>query len=148
MSGYPSRRYYERVASASGYPPGPLETVFRLADLLARIETALPAEFLLRGGTALNLLHLDAPRLSVDLDLDYVGESDGRLAQERRPHLLAEIEELAATAGYEVSSPRPSYAMAHLLLRYVDAAGRSAALKLDIDFLDRVPVLRLCDGCR
>ncbi|MFA4965466.1 MAG: nucleotidyl transferase AbiEii/AbiGii toxin family protein [Thermoleophilia bacterium] len=31
--------------------------------------------------------------------------------------------------------------MAHLVLRYEDVAGRSAALKLDLNFLDRVPVL-------
>ena len=141
MSVYPSRRYYERIAAASGYPPGPLETVFRLADLLARIEKALPGELMLRGGTALNLLHLDAPRLSVDLDLDYIGAPDVEGAQARRPELLAEIEAVAVRAGYEVERPRPSYAMAHLVLRYDDVAGRRAGLKLDLNFLDRVSVL-------
>ena len=141
MSAYPSRRYYERVAAGSRYPAGPLETVFRLADLLARIEAAVPGELLLRGGTALNLLHLDAPRLSVDLDLDYVGAPEAEVAQARRPGLLVEIEEVAARAGYEVERPRPSYAMAHLVLRYDDAAGRRSGLKIDLNFLDRVPVL-------
>jgi len=55
----------------------------------------VPEELLLRGGTALNLLHLEAPRLSVDLDLDYVGSADAREAQERRPAVLADL----ATAG-------------------------------------------------
>jgi hypothetical protein len=87
MTRYPSRRYYERIAAASGYPAKPLETVFRLAEMLARIEAAAPGELLLRGGTALNLLHLGAPRLSVDLDLDYVGAADPGIAQSRRPEL-------------------------------------------------------------
>ena len=138
---YPSRRYYEHIARLSGYLPGPLETVFRLVDLLAHIEETLPDELLLRGGTALNLLHLDAPRLSVDLDLDYVGAADAPTAQERRPDLLAKVEEVAQRGGYVVVRARPSYAMAHLVLRYRDATGKSAALKLDINFLDRVPVL-------
>lgn len=141
MIRYPSRRYYERIAAVSGYPAGPLETVFRLAELLARIETAVPGELLVRGGTALNLLHLGAPRLSVDLDLDYVGATDAGVAQARRPELVAEIEALAVSGGYVVARSRPSYAMAHLVLRYDDAAGRPAGLKLDLNFLDRVPVL-------
>ena len=95
----------------------------------------------LRGGTALNLLHLEAPRLSVDLDLDYVGSADAEDAQRRRPALLAELEELAGRAGYRVEQSRQSYAMAHLILRYENTAGRSDALKLDLNFLDRVPVL-------
>jgi predicted nucleotidyltransferase component of viral defense system len=141
VSRYPSRRYYERISGASGYPPGPLETVYRLADLLNRIEAALPEELLLRGGTALNLLHLDAPRLSVDLDLDYVASPGAEAARARRPQLLAEIEGVAARAGYAVEHLRPSYAMAHLVLRYDDAAGRPAGLKLDLNFLDRLPVV-------
>jgi hypothetical protein len=138
---YPSRRYYERIARESGYPPGPLERVFRLADFMARIESVAPGELLLRGGTALNLVHLDAARLSIDLDLDYVGSAEADHAQRRRPELLGQLEELAIRAGYEVEHARPSYAMAHLVLRYEDVAGRSAALKLDLNFLDRVPVL-------
>lgn len=106
-----------------------------------RIEATLPGELLLRGGTALNLLHLGAPRLSVDLDLDYIGAADAGAAQARRPELLAEIEAFAVHAGYKVERSRPSYAMAHLMLRYEDITGRPAGLKLDLNFLDRVPVL-------
>jgi hypothetical protein len=62
-------------------------------------------------------------------------------ARRRRPGLLQEIEDLARAAGYEVARERPSYAMAHLRLRYVDADARPALLKFDINFLDRVPVL-------
>lgn len=141
MIRYPSRRYYQRIAAASGYPARPLETVFRLSELFARIEAEVPGELLLRGGTALNLLHLNAPRLSIDLDLDYVGAADADVAQARRPELLAEIEAVAVRAGYEVERLRPSYAMAHLVLRYDNADGRPAGLKLDLNFLDRVPVL-------
>lgn len=141
MSVYPTRRYYERVAGASGYPLASLERVYRLAASLAEIDALLPDELLLRGGTALNLLYLEAPRLSVDLDLDYIGSADPDEAKRRRPALLAELEELAIRAGYVVERSRESYAMAHFVLRYQNVAGRSDALKLDLNFLDRVPVL-------
>jgi predicted nucleotidyltransferase component of viral defense system len=141
VSSYPARRYYERIANASGYPLASLERVYRLSALLAEIVVRAPDELLLRGGTALNLLHLEAPRLSVDLDLDYVGSADAQDAQRRRPALLAELEEIASRASYRAEQSRQSYAMAHLILRYENTAGRSDALKLDLNFLDRVSVL-------
>lgn len=142
MNGFPDRRYFARIARESGFRAGPLETVFRLVQLLGRIDTRFGDELSLRGGTALNLLHLAAPRLSVDIDLDYVGAAEAEEAQQRRPELLAELEALARAAGYDVAQERPSYAMAHLRLPYREADGRPAQLKLDINFLDRVPVLR------
>lgn len=141
MNGFPDRRYFARIAIESGFRAGPLETVFRLAQLLGRIDDRFGNEFLLRGGTALNLLHLDLPRLSVDIDLDYVGSPDAEQAQQRRPELLAELQALARSVGYDAIQERASYAMTHLRLPYIDAENRPAFLKLDINFLDRVPVL-------
>jgi hypothetical protein len=98
--------------------------------VLDELGVAKGGELLLRGGTALNLLHLGAPRLSVDLDLDldYVGAADVVQAKPRRPELLREIERLAIEAGYHVEHMRPSYAMAHLLLRYQNVSGRGEPL--------------------
>lgn len=141
MISYPSRRYYEAIARQSMYPVGPLERVFRLTSVLADITNHLSSELLLRGGTALNLLHLDAPRLSVDLDLDFVGCADSERARLRRPVLLNELTSIVEGAGYHVQRSRETYAMTHLVLRYTNASGRPEALKLDINFLDRVPVL-------
>jgi len=141
VNGFPDRRYFTRVAGETGFRVGPLETVFRLVQLLGGIDERFGDEFSLRGGTALNLLHLDVPRLSVDVDLDYVGAADAEVAQRRRPELLAELEALARASGYEVTHERASYAMAHLRLAYRGVSGRPAQLKLDVNFLDRVPVL-------
>ncbi len=138
---FPDRRYFARLAGETGFRIGPLETVFRLVDLLGRLRAPLADELSLRGGTALNLLYLDVPRLSIDIDLDYVGTPDPAEAQRRRPELLAEVEEISREAGYDVAPERPSYAMAHLRLGYVDASGLSGQLRLDVNFLDRVPVL-------
>lgn len=141
MNAFPDRRYFARIASESGFRAGPLETVYRLAQLLGGISERFGDELSLRGGTALNLLHLDLPRLSVDIDLDFVGTADAEQARQRRPQLLAEIEALARAAGYEVVQERASYAMAHLRLPYLDADGGPALLRFDVNFLDRVPIL-------
>jgi predicted nucleotidyltransferase component of viral defense system len=141
VNAFPDRRYFARIARESGFRAAPLETVFRLAQLLGQIGERLGDELSLRGGTALNLLHSDFPRLSVDLDLDFVGAATAEQAEQRRPELLAELEALARETGYDIVQERASYAMAHLRLRYDDADGRRAALKFDVNFLDRVPVL-------
>lgn len=138
---YPDRAYFARVGRDRGFQPEPLETVFRLADLLSRIIGELGSEILLRGGTALNLLFLDQPRLSVDLDLDFVGTPDSTEAQQRRPELLRQIQEAGSRAGYEVKPERQSYSMSHQLMHYTNSSGLRRFLRVDVNFLDRVPVL-------
>ncbi|MGB4407397.1 MAG: nucleotidyl transferase AbiEii/AbiGii toxin family protein [Sphaerochaeta sp.] len=51
-----------------------LEKVFRLTEILSYInENPIMKNCLaLKGGTAINLTVFDLPRLSVDIDLDYV----------------------------------------------------------------------------
>ena len=47
-----------------------------LIDIL--MEIAKERDFALHGGTAINLFHLDMPRLSIDIDLTFVPFSDNR----------------------------------------------------------------------
>lgn len=138
---YPDRRYYDRIASSSGFRAEPLERVFRLAMLLKAIGEELGDELSLRGGTALNLLHLDIPRLSVDIDLDFVGTADADEAKTRRPALMERIDQLARASDYEVIPERASYAMAHLRMHYDGIGGHPSFIKVDVNFLDRVPVM-------
>lgn len=55
-----------------------LERVLRLIDVLEFINTNtfLKNKLALKGGTAINLTFYDYLRLSVDIDLDYVGSVD------------------------------------------------------------------------
>ncbi len=52
-----------------------LERVLRLIDILEFIneDEYLKGKLALKGGTAINLTFYDYLRLSVDIDLDYVG---------------------------------------------------------------------------
>ena len=52
------------------------EKVLRLTDVLYYINTNefLKNKLVLKGGTAINLLYTDLPRLSVDIDLDFTGD--------------------------------------------------------------------------
>lgn len=138
---FPDRDYFAARSRDTSFPARSLETVFRLADLLHAVTRGLGEELCLRGGTALNLLHLDAPRLSVDADLDYIGNADTAEARRRRPDLVRRVQTISEARGYQVVEERASYAMTHLRMRYQDADGRPAQMKVDLNFLDRVPVL-------
>ena len=55
-----------------------LEKVIQLLHLLeaSQAHPFLKNRWALKGGTALNLFVFDVPRLSVDIDLNYVGAAD------------------------------------------------------------------------
>ena len=68
-----------REATATGFGAEPLKKVFRLMALLDALGSHpfLKTRIALKGGTALNLFYFDVPRLSVDIDLNYVRKHFG-----------------------------------------------------------------------
>ena len=67
-----------KLAKSLGYRPEILEKVIVLINLLNKFfeDDFLKNKFALKGGTALNLFLLDLPRLSVDIDLNYIGSAN------------------------------------------------------------------------
>ena len=64
-------------AKTHGFKPEILEKVYTLLSTLAQIVEVpyLKSRLVLKGGTALNLFHFEnVPRLSVDIDLNYIGQ--------------------------------------------------------------------------
>ena len=68
----------QREAASTGFRSEALERIIRLLDLLdgLRSHPFLKKRIVLKGGTALNLFLFDVPRLSVDIDLNYIGAAD------------------------------------------------------------------------
>jgi hypothetical protein len=75
------------AAEQTGFRPEIVEKVLRLNGILGRLHNHPGSEgaWVLKGGTALNLFHLDVPRLSVDIDLNFVGSRDLEGMQDARP---------------------------------------------------------------
>ena len=73
-----SRERLQREATATGFRVEILEKVAQLLDLLDGFNRHpyLKGRLALKGGTALNPLVFDVPRLSIDIDLTYVGQLD------------------------------------------------------------------------
>jgi predicted nucleotidyltransferase component of viral defense system len=72
-----------------------LEAVWQLQQ-----KNLLGSDLLFKGGTAINGVVLDRPRLSVDIDFNYVGTSSRK---ESLIYLPSVIEEEFPLAGYLVS---------------------------------------------
>ena len=97
----PSARTLQRLAARTGHQAGTLEKVLRLLDLLQEIarDRVLADRLVLKGGSALNLFHLDLDRLSIDIDLNYVGALDRAAMEAERPDIDAALDRLLASQG-------------------------------------------------
>lgn len=137
------------VAADTGFRPDTLEKVIRLLDLLNQINENpyLTSRLALKGGTALNLFVFDIPRLSVDIDLNYIGAVELAEMEAERPKLEAEILGICQRAGLTPNEiPSEDHAGGKWRLAYQNALGGMASLELDLNFMYRLnfhPVIRL-----
>jgi len=124
----------------SGYPQDVVEKVRRLLQFLdaLRSHPFLEKRLALKGGTALNLFLWDVPRLSVDLDLNYVGPPDRDSMLIERPLINQAIEAVCSRQGIGVRHTPTEHAGGKWRLSYTDGSGRSGTLEVDMNFLDRV----------
>ena len=71
-----SSKYIDALNKDNNFITSNLEKVIRLLDVINFISTDLDPlgeKLVLKGGTAINLMYTNLARLSVDVDLDYVG---------------------------------------------------------------------------
>lgn len=129
-------------AEATGFRPDVLEKVAHLLGLLDVIQRHpfLKGKLVLKGGTALNLFIFDVPRLSVDIDLNYVGSEDraGMLAE--RPRIEQAAQAVFSREGFTIRRTPVEHAGGTWALRYENASGRTGNLEVDINFMHRVPL--------
>jgi hypothetical protein len=127
---------------ASGYRPEILEKVFHLLNLLNGFQSHpfLKGRLVLKGGTALNLFHFDLPRLSVDIDLNYVGAADRELMLQERPKIEQALQAVCSREDMTVTRIPSDHAGGKWRLRYASAVHETAMLAVDVNFMLRVPL--------
>ncbi len=138
----PSRETLLGLQAVHKFTARYLEIVLRLRDLLRAMgqDRILSGSLVLKGGTALNLCFGSPPRLSVDLDFNYVGALDVKQMKAERPKVLSSLERLARRAGYRIQSSAEEHAGKKLHLRYASALGGEGTLQIDVNFLHRIPL--------
>ena len=129
-------------AEATGFRPDVLEKAVLLLGLLETIQghPFLKGKLALKGGTALNLFVFDVPRLSVDIDLNYVGSEDRDSMLAERPKIEKAVEAVLAREGFSIRRIPEENAGGKWLLRYESVLGRRGNLEVDINFMFRVPL--------
>jgi predicted nucleotidyltransferase component of viral defense system len=94
----------------------------------------------LKGGTALNLFALDIPRLSVDIDLNYIGAVDRATMIAERPKVEQAIQAVCARQRLQVKRVPGEHAGGKWRLTHERSSGGTGTLELDINFLARIPL--------
>jgi len=135
--------YVRRIADATGFDAVQLEKVIRLRQLLIefRKHPFLRERLVLKGGTAVSLFYLELARLSVDIDLNYIGQLDREEMQRERPEIVKAIEQITKALGYKVQRSPDDYALNEWFLGYQNHIGSPDQIQVEINFLMRACAL-------
>ena len=137
------RDFLARIAAETGFRGEMLEKVAQLLNLLRAIreDAFLRSRLALKGGTALNLFHFELSRLSVDIDLNYIGSADRETMVAERPDLEARLSALCEREGYVIRhTPDTQFAGGKWQLRYAAARGGQGNIEIDINYMFRIPL--------
>lgn len=131
-----------RESAATGFGGDLLEKVVRLMALLDALGSHpfLKTRIALKGGTALNLFLFDVPRLSVDVDINYVGAAERAVMLEDRTKLERAVQAVCSREGLQVRRVPSEHAGGKWRLTYPASTGGSANLELDVNFMLRTPL--------
>lgn len=95
-----SSKYIDELNKENNFIKSNLEKVVRLLDILNYISTELDpyqCKLVLKGGTAINLMYTNLARLSVDIDLDYIGSLDKEKAKQDRTVIMDALDNFSLT---------------------------------------------------
>jgi hypothetical protein len=127
-------------ARIKGYKPEILEKVYCLLSVLQQIMEVpyLKERLVLKGGTALNLFCVDEmPRLSVDIDLNYIGHIDREVMLAERRIITEAIQQLFEQNQFERYRSPTHHAGGKMVWFYASVLGQRGALEVDINFMHR-----------
>jgi hypothetical protein len=138
-----SDRELKFEAKSRGYRPEMIEKVYHLLDLLEEFMAVpyLADRLVLKGGTAINLFCTDQfPRLSVDLDLNYIGAIDRNTMQQEKPQLEAILMDICKRRQYELHRNPRAHAGGKAVLIYKSVLGTKGRLEIDLNYVYRIPL--------
>ena len=135
------RRTMERLQRDTGFDPNTLEKAYHLTRILHLLgqNSFLSERLTLKGGTALNFVYLDLPRLSIDLDFNYTGALERETMLAERQQVLNDIE-MILSATYRLRIAPSSYITERLYAHYTNLMERPDRIKIELSFLERLPV--------
>ncbi|MCD6318374.1 nucleotidyl transferase AbiEii/AbiGii toxin family protein [Candidatus Aerophobetes bacterium] len=136
-------RELQKIQRETGFNPGFIEKVYQLTRILAAIysDKDLKENLTLKGGTGLNFVYLNIPRLSVDLDFNFIGAVEKDKILKLRPAVTRSIKAIANNLGLYIFRKSSSYIFDRFLIRYRSLRGLQESIRIEINYLERVPVV-------
>jgi predicted nucleotidyltransferase component of viral defense system len=130
------------IAAATGFQDELMEKVLHLIGLLGALNAHpfLKGRWALKGGTALNLFVLDAPRLSLDIDLNYTGAVDLGTMQLERPQIEEAARSVFAREEFGVTRTPREHAGGKWRLSYPGFRGQGGTVEVDLNWMFRLPL--------
>jgi predicted nucleotidyltransferase component of viral defense system len=138
------KRELGKRAQELGFVRDTLEKAYRLVDILKYLNTnpLLKDSLALKGGTAINLTIFNLPRLSIDIDLDYLSNNSLAEMWTDRGRISESIIKYMSANSYELSSrSKTTHALDSSVFSYVNAAGMKDNIKIEINYSLRAHVL-------
>lgn len=134
------KKYLSKKASESGFNRDTYEKVLRLMDVLEFLnqDDFLKERLALKGGTAINLLEFNLPRLSVDIDLDYTINAGIDVMKKDREKISNIIFKFMEEQGYSrKKTARQSFILDSFYFTYINSGGNRDNIKFDINYVMR-----------
>ena len=130
------------VAESTGFAAEMVEKVLYLLNLLDALNSHpfLKGKWVLKGGTALNMFMLDLPRLSVDIDLNYIGTLDREGMLMDRPKFEQAVQAVFSREGFTTRRVPDEHTGGKWRLSYQSFTGQSGNLEVDLNFMFRQPL--------
>lgn len=137
-----SKEKLQKEAADTGFKMEHLEKVHILMELLHDFTSypQLKGKFVLKGGTALNLFFFNLPRLSVDIDLNYIGSADREVMLSERPLLTKVITGICERHELTLDRNPSRHAGGKMVWRYPSALGQMGNLEIALNFMYRIPL--------
>lgn len=126
-----------RAAKEAGFNRDMYEKTLRLRDLLAfcGADKLLCGHLALKGGAAINMTIFDLPRLSSDLDMDFVPNLPLEETRKTRDQIARRIAAHMEEEGYLASpATRRSHCLDALRFQYLNAGGNRDNLGVEINY--------------
>ncbi len=112
-------------------------------DLLGAIgnETDLGTQYALKGGTALNLFYFNVPRVSVDIDLNYIGFLDLVSIKADKPILEECLQRIYQSQGMVMSESQKAHAGGKYQLTYPSVLNQGkGSIEVYLNYMLRLPL--------
>jgi len=131
-----------------GFHRDVFEKVLRLRNVLEffQKDELLKEHFALKGGTAINLTVFQLPRLSVDIDMDYIPNDSKEDMMSNREMIGSLLTNYMESEEYDLSvNSRFSHSLDSFHFQYRNAAGNKDMIKIELNYSMRSYVLDIAD---